>query len=256
MLRWTILPLLLLELAACDQPTGGTLADAAGEDGAGSDASTDAASALDASADANSLSLDASRPDASSDGDLGADAAGDACVPFLRITAQFTVNDIIGTGPSTLDVLRDRSGSLTLNFRAHTIVYGADSGGSGPADLVTGVTSTGWTADFAGADGDFLDREIGAHLSIGGAFMNSVIELRRNQLYLYILPADTEAHPYFEVRCMDRVLPTDDRNFPVLQTATYTGCSAVFFDFRGETEKNLVAQDNTTLEVLYAPCSR
>ncbi len=188
------------------------------------------------------------------DVDAATDAPTDACVPFLGVTAQFTVNAIYGTGASSLDVLLNHANGLIINFSNHMIVRGIENNGGGGSVLKTAAKSTSWAADYTGQDGNVLDTELGQFLTVGGAYMQSIFDLGDNRVYLYILPPDTPTHPYMAFNCYNAGLATDGNGFPILDTHTYTGCTTTFYDFRPPTQKNINAENNTTLEITYRPC--
>jgi hypothetical protein len=193
--------------------------------------------------DAPSTSIDAST----------VDAPTDACVPSLRLSAQFMVSRIVGSGASSLDQLLNHPNGLIVSFANFNVVRGIDNGPVGSA-LTTAVTSTAWTADFTGQDGDFLDTEVGQHLNRGLVYMNGVFQLSEDRVYFYVLPTDEQMHPYMAINCYGQTLPQDGNGFPTLQTATYTGCTTTFYDFRPPTQKNVLAESNTTFEVSYLTC--
>jgi len=222
--------LLSLGLAACGEVNTDPI-DAPGSNGDGGGTGTDGAS------------IDG--PDI--------DAPTDACVPFIGVTAQFTATNIYGTGTSTLDRILNHPNGLILNFTDHTIARGIDNGPVGAVQKTT-VRSTLWMADYTGQDGDFLDTEVGAFLSVGGAYMQGIFDLGDNSIFLYVLPTQTNVHPYMDMRCNSAGLQTDANGFPILETHTYTGCSTTFFDFRPNVQRNVVANANTQLEITYRPC--
>lgn len=192
-------------------------------------------------------------PDAPTATDASVDTPTDACVPTLRVSAQFMVSNIVGTGTSSLDRLLNHPNGLIINFADHNVVRGIDNGPGGAA-LTTAVKSTAWDADFTGQDGDFLDTEVGAFLDHGQVYMDGVFQLSDDQVYLYVLPANEQQHPYMAINCFGQTLPQDPNGFPILGTATYTGCTTTFYDFRPPTQKNVIAESNTTFEVTSTSC--
>lgn len=182
------------------------------------------------------------------------DAAPDACVPRVRIGVQFMATKIVGSGSSTLDTLLNHPNGFILTVPTWTEERGIDNI-TPTSSFKTAIKGT-YMMDYTGQDGAFLDTEIGQFLTVGGAFRQSVIDLSDNKsVFLYVLPAQTNQHPYMDVRCNNAPFTTDPQsNFPVLKTFTATGCSVTFFDFRPGTQRNVIAEQNTTVELGYQSC--
>jgi hypothetical protein len=188
------------------------------------------------------------------DGQPAADAAPDACVKQVRISVQFMATNIVGSGSSTLDTLLNHPNGFIVTMPMWTEERGIDSIGPSTA-FKTAIKGT-YMMDYTGQDGAFLDTEVGQFLSVGGAFRQSVIDLSDNKsIFLYVLPTQTNAHPYMDARCNNAPFETDPQsNFPVLKSFTATACSVTFFDFRPGTQRNVIAQQNSKLELLYEDC--
>ena len=188
------------------------------------------------------------------DGAPAVDAAPDACVPGVRISVQFMITKIVGTGSSTLDVMLNHPNGFIVTLPTWTEERGIDSFPGGPSDFKTAIKGT-YAMDYTGQDGTFLDTEMGQFLSVGGAFRQSVIDLSDSKsIFLYVLPTQTSAHPYMDTRCNNAPFMTDGSNFPVLKSFTATNCSVTFFDFRPGVQRNVIAEQNSTLELTYQSC--
>jgi len=189
------------------------------------------------------------------DGPPAVDAAPDACVPRTRISVQFMATNIFGSGTSTLDVMLNHPNGFILNVPTWTEERGIDSIG-GQTEFKTAVKTAAFTMDYTGQDEALLDSQVGAFLSVGGAFRQSVIDLADDKsIFLYVLPTQTNVHPYMDTRCNNAPFMVDaSSNFPVLSSFTATNCSVTFFDFRPGVQRNVVAQGNSTLELTYENC--
>ncbi|HWU86949.1 MAG TPA: hypothetical protein VN253_06725 [Kofleriaceae bacterium] len=197
---------------------------------------------------------DSSQDASGGDGAPAVDAAPDACVPKVRIAVQFTATNIYGSGSSSLDVMLNHPNGFVLTVPMWTEERGIDS--IGPmTSFKTAIKGT-YAMDYTGQDEALLDSQVGAFLTVGGAFRQSVIDLSDNKsIFLYALPAQTTMHPYMDTRCNNAPFTTDAQsNFPVPKSFTATGCSVTFFDFRAPTQRNVVAQANSTLELTYQSC--
>lgn len=192
--------------------------------------------------------------DAASDATVPPDAPPpDACVPSIRVSVQFTITNIVGSGTSSLDpTLNHPNGYIVTIPAGWTEERGIDAIDS---TFTTTVKSSAFTFDFTGQDGDLLDTEVGAHLTRGLAFRDGLFDLKDSKrAYLYILPEDEHAHPYTSITCNNAPFTTDAQtNFPILADFTATGCTLYFYDFRPNTQRNLVA-DDATFELSYQAC--
>lgn len=194
--------------------------------------------------------------DGRSGGGDDAPPAPDACVPRTRIAVQFTATNLYGNNPSTLDKILNHPNGFILEVPMWIEERGIESFG-GTSQFKTAVkASAPYTIDFTGQDEAFLDTEVGAFLTVGGAFRQSVLDLSDDKsVFLYVLPTQTNIHPYMDVRCNNAPFTTDpSSNFPVLKSFTATGCSLTFFDQRPTGGRNVVAQQNVTFELTYETC--
>lgn len=182
----------------------------------------------------------------------------DACVDALQVSAQFTINQINGNNePSTLDRLLNHPNGFILSFNDYSTLKAAESSfPGGPISFLTAIKSSSWKMDYTGQDGDFLDTEVGAHLTVGLAVQDSIFQLGSDgQVYLYVLPQDTSMHPYMELRCNGITFQQDVGGYPILASFTAQGCSIVFFDFRPPTQRNEIASQNVTFELTANQCA-
>ncbi len=180
----------------------------------------------------------------------------DACVPRTRVAVQFTATNLYGNNPSTLDKILNHPNGFILDVPMWTEERGIDSFGS-TSQFKTAVKATmPYKIDFTGQDEAFLDSEVGAFLTVGGAFRQSVLDLADNKsVFLYVLPVQTNIHPYMDVRCNNAPFTTDPQsNFPILKSFSAAGCSLTLFDQRPTGGRNVVAQQNVTFELSYEPC--
>ncbi len=185
-----------------------------------------------------------------------ADAAPDACVPTVRVAVQFTATNLYGTNPSTLDRILNHPNGFILTVPAWTEERGIDNIGP-TSSFKTAVKATmPYRMDYTGQDEAFLDMEVGAFLSVGGAFRQSVFDLSDDKsVFFYVLPTQTNIHPYMDVRCNNAPFTTDPQtNFPILKSFTAAGCSVTFFDQRPMGGRNVVAQQNAMFELTYQTC--
>ena len=194
-------------------------------------------------------------PGGGGDGPPAVDAAPDACVPGVRISVQFMVTSIVGTGTTSLAVMLNHPNGFIITVPTWTEERGIDSFPGGPSDFKTAIKGT-YAMDYTGQDGAFLDTEMGQFLSVGGAFRQSMIDLSDDKsIFLYVLPTQTNVHPYMDTRCNNAPFMVDaSSNFPVLKDFTATNCSVTFFDFRPGIQRNVIAQQNSTLEFKYQSC--
>lgn len=193
-------------------------------------------------------------PNGGGDGPPAADAGPDACVKQVRISVQFMATNIAGTGSSTLDTLLNHPNGFIVTVPMWTEERGIDN--SGPTSAFKTAIKGTYMMDYTGQDGAFLDTEVGQFLSVGGAFRQSVIDLSDNKsVFLYVLPTQTTQHPYMDTRCNNAPFETDPQsNFPLLKSFTATSCTVIFFDSRPGTQRNVIAQQNSKLELSYQSC--
>lgn len=249
----------MLVFAACDDSNDATGTDASGDApvDAPTDASVDAPTdvPVDAPADVPVDAPTDAPVDAPTDASVDApvdggpsDDAG-ACVPVFGVSAEFVVDTVYGEGSSPLEQLLNHNNALTVNFETYELVRGVDMFTD---DFKTGVASDAWSVDFTGEDEAFLDSEIGAFLNTSAAFEDAVFDLSADSFFLYVLPTDTEMHPYMAIQCYGLSVATDTYGFPIPEAATYTGCNTIFYEFRGELAKDFLSETTTTVEVTYS----
>ena len=182
----------------------------------------------------------------------------DACVESLRVSAQFMIDRINGTGASSLDQLLNHPNGFIITFNQFDTLKAADDGGGigGPISFLHAVESDDWVMDYTGQDGDFLDQEVGQFLTRGLAVQDSIFQLGSDgRVFLYVLPDDTQMHPYMDLRCNDVDFEQDVGGYPIIETFTATGCSMIFFDFRPGIQKNITANQTVTFELTYNQCA-
>lgn len=180
----------------------------------------------------------------------------DACVPSSRVSTQFMVTRIVGNGASSLDQLLNHPNGFIVSFDDSMIIRAAESPlPGGPIVFKLGVKSASWMMDYTGQDGDFLDAEIGRNLTRGGAVQESIFELGSDgSVFLYVLPQDTNMHPYMDLRCSGATFEQDMGGYPIMKSTTLTGCSITFFDFRPGIQKNVIAEGNVVFELNHVSC--
>ncbi len=202
-------------------------------------------------------------PNPGTDGPPGGDAQQadaappDGCVATTRVAVQFMATQIVGSGQSTLDVLLNHPNGFILTVPMWTEERGIENIGP-TTQFKTAIKATmPYQMNYTGQDEAFLDSEVGQFLTRGLAFRDSVFDLSDNKsVFLYVLPMQTQQHPYMDVRCNNAPFMTDPMsNFPILKTFTATGCSVTFFDFRPGVQRNVIAQQNATFELTYQPCT-
>jgi len=184
-----------------------------------------------------------------------ADAPLDGCVPHASVHVTFKVTQVIGNGTSPLDPINQHENEYTFDVSDWTDIMGIDNNPPIGAAAKSAVKANqSFTMTYAGTDKMLLDSELGQFLSVGGAFMQSQLELSDDKsLFFYVLPADPSVHPYMDTRCNNAPF-TVTNGFPDLASFTAMFCSVTFFDFRDTTQRNLVAPQNATLTFDYAPC--
>jgi hypothetical protein len=185
------------------------------------------------------------------------DATPDACVPTVRVAVQFTATNLNGNNPSTLDKILNFPNGFVLTVPTWVEERGIESfGGTQPQFKTAIKATTPYTIDYTGHDEALLDSEVGAFLTVGGAFRQSVFDLADNKsIFLYLLPVQPNQHPYMDVRCNGAPFTTDPQtNFPILKSFTATGCNLTFFDQRPTGGRNIVATQNVTFDLTYQPC--